>query len=608
MRDRRKIVKDYDVIVVGGGLSGVCAALASARNGARTAIIQSRPVFGGNASSEVRMHICGASCHVRKPDLGEAGILQELLLENKSRNHNFSFPLWDVVIWSKIKSQKNLDFYLNTVMDEVVMKENSITSIICRQASTEVIYEFRGKVFVDATGNASLGYYSGAEYRSGSESKYEFDEPDAPEEANAYTMGNTIMFTSKDLGEAVPFKKPEWAYSFTEEDLRGRAHGNTTVCRGENGIVEEYNVDSGYWWIELGGDSGKIIEETENLNEELYKCLFGIWDHIKNKGDHGAENYELDWVGSVPGIRESRRLVGDYILTENDILSNRLFEDAVAYGGWPMDMHSPRGLYDPDTPTTHINYPGAYTIPYRCYYSKNIDNLMMAGRDISTTKMAFGSTRVMGTCAIGGQAVGTAAAIATKYNCSPKEIGQNHIKELQQTLLKDDCHIPGIKNNDNLDLALTSKISASSYIDGNEPEKIITGVTRNVGEESNCWESKGISEEGEKISLQLPNAQKISQVRVVFDPNLNQEIMISMTKRVQQKEVKYMPLELVRDYAVKIYNDNALVFEKKIQENVERLAVVDIPETDGVVGDKVVLEICSTYGYENARVFEIRIY
>lgn len=552
------------------------------------------------------MHICGASCHVRKPDLAETGILEELLLENKSRNHNFSFPIWDVVLWSKIKSQENLDFYLNTVMDEAAVANDSIKSVICRQASTELIYEFCGKTFIDATGNASLGYFSGAEYRYGSESKFEFNEPDAPEEPNKYTMGNTIMFTSKDLGEATPFIKQDWAYSFSEEELKGRAHGNTTVCRGENGIVEEYNVDSGYWWIELGGDSGEIIEKTEELNEELYKCLFGIWDHIKNDGDHGAKNYALDWVGAVPGIRESRRLVGDYLLNENDILSNRQFDDAVAYGGWPMDIHSPKGLYDPETPTTHINYPGAYTIPYRCYYSKNIDNLMMAGRDISTTKMAFGSTRVMGTCAIGGQAAGTAAALTIKYDCSPRTIGEKYIKELQQTLLKDDCYIPEIKNNDSLDFALTADISATSHTEGNEPHNIISGVSRAVGNNSNCWESAGISEKGESVTLNLKQKKKISQIRITFDPNLNQEIMISMTKRVQQKEVKYMPLELVRNYTVKVLSDKDIIYKKTVYDNIERLAILDIG--DEIIGDCVVLEIHSTYGCENARVFEIRVY
>lgn len=606
MRSRNKIVANYDVVVVGGGLSGVCAAIAAARNGARTAIIQSRPVFGGNASSEVRMHVCGASCHVRKKDLAETGILLELQLENKSCNHSYSFSIWDMVLWSKIQSEPNLDHYLNTTMDDVIMDVDTIKGIVCRQATTETTYEFYGHIFVDATGNASLGYYSGAEFRIGSESKDEFNEPDAPEESNPYTMGNTVMFNSLAFQEPMLFKKPEWAHTFTEEDLEGRAHGNTTVERGENGIVEEYNVDSGYWWIELGGDSGKIIEQTEKIHTELYKCVYGVWDHIKNQGNHGAQNYELSWVGAVSGTRESRRLVGDYILNENDVLANRQFEDAVAYGAWPMDMHTPEGLYSKAAPTKHLNFPGCYTIPYRCFYSKNIKNLMMAGRDISTSRMAFGSTRVMGTCAIGGQAVGTAAALAAKYGCLPREVGIHHIKELQQTLLKDDCYIPGVKNEDTLDLARTACVKATSNKPANEPCNVLSGVTRQVGDSSNCWESDGISPSGEQLMLSFDKPRVVREIRIVFDSNLNQEIIVTMTKRVQDKEVKHMPPELVRNYTVRGFCEQKQCFEKVVKDNVERLSVIRLPET--VKADRIVLEVESTYGYQNARVFEIRVY
>ena len=197
----------------------------------------------------------------------------------------------------------------------------------------------------DLLGFPLLGYFAGGEFRYGSEGKAEFNEADAPDTENGYTMGNTILFHSTDMGEKTVFKKPEWAYHFSEEDLQNRPHGNVTWSHGENGVVEEYNVSSGYWWLELGGESRNIIEETEKINEELYKCLFGVWDHIKNVEGHNAENYALDWIGSVPGIRESRRLVGDYILNENDILGNTYFEDGVAFGGWPIDVHPKEGLY-----------------------------------------------------------------------------------------------------------------------------------------------------------------------------------------------------------------------------------------------------------------------
>lgn len=604
-RERKIIYEHYDVIVVGGGLSGVCASLASARHGVKTAIIQSRPMFGGNNSSEIRMHVCGANCHANKKDLEETGILLELQLLNKKINPNYSFPIWDTVLWGKMKTQENLTCYLNTVFDEVNTDGDRIVSIVCRQASTELVYKFDADIFIDATGNGTLGYYAGAEYRYGSEAKSEFNEPDAPDTENHYTMGNTILFKSLDIGENISFTRPEWAYAFEEEDLENRPHGNTTWSHGENGVVEEYNVNSGYWWLELGGESENIIEDTEKINEELYKCLFGVWDHIKNKDGHNAENYALDWVGAVPGIRESRRLVGDYILNENDILQNVFFEDGVAFGGWPIDVHPSKGFYHKGLPTKYINFSGHYSIPYRCFYSKNISNLMMAGRDISVSKLAMASTRVMGTCAVGGQAVGTAAALAIKHGCTPKTVGGKYINELQQTLIKDDCYVPGVKNKDKNDLARLCKIDASSYTDGNPPEHIISGVTRGMGVTSHVWESQAIGVTPQWISLSLPQPIKLSEVRIIFDPDLNAEIMVTQTKRQQDKMIKGMPNSLVKDYSLVLYNNSKEVFRKDVKDNVERLAITALEK---ICADRVVVEISSLYGMDKARIFEIRLY
>ena len=596
---------NYDIVVIGGGMSGICAALAAARHGAHTALIQSRPVLGGNASSEIRMHIAGASCHFGKKNLWETGILMELMLENKSRNTYFSYPIWDMVLWEKVRYQENLDLFLNTTLDSVETKDARITAAICRQSTTEKAFRFYAQIFVDATGNGTLGYFAGAEWRMGSEGREEFNEPDAPAQPNNNTMGNSIMFIASDKGEEVKFKKPSWAHTFTEEDLKLRPHGTYTWYHGEDGITEEYVPESGYWWIELGGDTGNIIENAEKVTEELYKVVYGIWDHLKNAGDHGAANYELDWVGIVPGIRESRRLVGDYLVTETDVLENRIFEDAVAYGGWPMDEHAPHGVYDKDVnPTRFINFPGAYTLPYRSYYSKNISNLMMAGRDISVTKMALGSSRVMGTCAVGGQAVGTAAAMAVHYGCSPREIG-SRIHELQQTLLKDDCYIPGFRNEDPDDFALSANITATSHTPGNEPGKIVSGVARVVNEESNCWESETLEKGPQTIMLAF-SPRELNQIRITFDPNLSREIMMSMTRTVQEREVKYMPLELVRDFTVKVFRNGEVIYQQQVKENNQRLCVynLDAPLT----ADKVAVEVQATYGCPSARIFEIRLY
>ena len=606
IRERKRIVLECDVAVIGGGLSGVCAALAAARHGTDTVIIQNRPVFGGNASSEVRMHICGANCHARKPDLAETGILEELLLANKAVNHNFSFSVWDLVIWSRIRQQKGLRYFLNTTLDEVTTDDGRIVSAVCRQSTTERIYEVRAKIFIDATGNATLGYYSGADFRMGSEARSEYGEPHAPEKGDNHTMGNTILFTAQDMGENMSFRAPDWAYKFTEADLVGRAHGNTTRDHGKNGIREEYSAASGYWWIELGGDSGDIIDHAEEINDDLHRSLIGVWDHLKNAGEHGAENYELNWIGAVPGIRESRRLIGDYVLTEHDVLANRRFPDAVAYGGWPMDIHPPKGLFDPAPPTNYIPFDGVYTIPYRCYYSRNVKNLMMAGRDISTGKMAFGSVRVMGTCAIGGQAVGTAAALAVRHGCDPAGIA-DHIGELQQTLLKDDCYIPGIRNTDEADFARSAvEISAGSWKAGFEPENVVSGVARAEDGKSHCYVSDGIRPGGETLTLRFGQTRRFTEIRAVFDPNLNAEIMVSMTRKVQEREVKGMPPELVKDFSVEIRSGGKAVWFHCVKDNISRLCILPVPE--GISGDELRVTVTATYGCPDVRIFEIRAY
>ena len=454
--------RHYEVVVVGGGMAGVCAAIASARKGVKTAIVQNRSMFGGNASSEIRMHIVGANAHGSKKNLGQTGILLEILLKNKRRNPYASFPVFDSVIWEKVHFQENLDAYLNTDMDDVIMDGKKVAAIIGHQNTTETEFTIYGDIFVDATGHGTLATMGGATGRMGSEGRDEFHEPDAPEEPNDDTMGNTLMFSAVDRGEPVKFIRPDWAYQYTEEDLKYREHGNSIGSHMEGGQLTKFeegsgrlphfsNVDSGYWWIELGGQYDDIIRDGEVIRDELLKCVYGVWDHLKNVGDHGVENLDLDWVGIVPGYRESRRIEGDYLLNENDVLENRIFPDAVAYGGWQMDQHVRGGIRDLDKiPSRILNFTGCYTIPWRCYYAKELENVMLAGRDISTSKMAYGTTRVMGTCSIGGQAVGTAAAMAVTYRCTPREIC-GHITELQQELLRDDCYIPGFHNEDPMD-------------------------------------------------------------------------------------------------------------------------------------------------------------
>lgn len=578
----------YDFVIVGGGMSGVCAAIAAARRGVKTALIHNRPVLGGNASSEIRMHICGADHHMSVPNARETGILEEILLENKRRNPEMVYPIFDSVLWEKVHYQENLTLYLNTHMTRVLCDGDRIEAVCAMQMTTEISFCIYGTLFLDATGDGVLGAKAGAKFRIGREGSSQYGESLAPKKEDPYTMGNSLMFKAKDMGHKVPFIKPFWANTYTEEQLRMRDHSDIT---------------SGYWWIELGGGERDVISRGEELRDELLKAVFGVWDHIKNGGDHGAQQMELEWVGFLPGKRESRRLIGDYVLTEKDCLESTRFWDAVAYGGWPMDIHTVEGfLNESDVPTIWNQVNGIYTIPYRCLYSKNIRNLFLGGRAISCSHVAFSSTRVMGTCAIAGQAVGTAASLAITKNLGPGEL-LNCVEELQQELLKDDCYIPFVVNNDPADYARQAIVKASHYIPGCEPEKVVNGIARSVEGESNCWRAP--IESQPSIILSLSKQLPIREIRLTLDSNLSREITPSINENVLSRQKSGSPPELLKEYEVDILLGEKVVAHMAVQSHGQRLQCLFPGETEG---DAVRIRAISTYGCKEATIFEVRIY
>lgn len=617
-RQEKKQEVQFEVVVVGGGLAGLCAALASAREGAKTALIQDRSVLGGNASSEIRMHVCGASSNATKRNLEETGILYEIMLDNKRFNNSYNYSVWDAMLFRAVKREQNLTLYLNTTMHGVQCEHNVIQEIHCYQLTTEIHWTFRADLFIDCTGNGTLGYLAGAKYCTGSEAKGTFDEPDAPTKPNQDRMGNTLLFKAIDCGHPVTFVAPDFAWKFSEEQLRYRRHGNEDALfnvSDEHGTTlwneashsskqfDAYCLDYGYWWIELSGKSPDIIAEYESIRDDLVGCIYGVWDHIKNGGDHRADNFDLLWVGMLPGVRESRRLLGDYILNENDILQNKMFEDMVAYGGWPMDVHTPNGLLDYDKlPTVPRFFSGIYSIPYRCYYSKNIENLFMGGRLISASRLAMSSSRVMGTCAVGGQAIGTAAAMCIKKKLYPRALGK-HIQELQQRLLRNDCYLPSVHNTDALDIAKNALVTAQSEAAGCEAAHVIDGITRNVNDEIHYWSSVGLEQAVLRLSWDKP--QKVSTVQLVFDSDLSIPIKQTMSsKRIKQQQAG-IPKELVADYVVIAYREGRQVACKEIRDNWQRVNIVLI---ESIACDALEMTITRTNGCQDARVFEIRVY
>ncbi len=579
-----------DLAVIGGGIAGCAAAIAASRLGLEVALVQDRPVLGGNASSEIGLLMGGAGRDFRHAR--ETGIVEEIDLLNRYYNHEVKWrnSISDATLENLVK-ETGVNLYLNAHAYSVEMEtDNSIRSVLAAQLSTEKRFRFLSNLFVDSTGDGSIAALSGAQIMRGTEAREEFGESLAPEEPSDVTMGSTLMFRVKDLGRPTPFTPPDWAYSYpNKEDLPKR-------------VKSLYNHQL---WIELGARMNTIAENME-IRDELLKILYGVWDHIKNHGDYGAENFALSWVGSVPGKRESRRVVGDYVLSQGDVTDPTEYGDAVAYGGWPIDVHNPDGFYAKRKflDYTHLDKP--YPIPYRSYYSKNIENMFMAGRIISATHVAHGSIRLIRTCGVGGQAVGTAAYLCNKYGKNPREVGRDHIEELQQLLLKHDCHIPGVRNQDPEDLAPKARVTASSeYRDPasgylHSADKVIDGLSRGREGDENMWMSKPISMY-RPAYIQLDWDQPISfnTVHLTFDT------MIREMKFFKEFKLGGMPT-CVRDYTVTYLDGDGewrdLASRKK---NFQRQNIVRF---DRVKTSSIRVTVEATNGDQLARIYEIRVY
>ncbi|MEX0885391.1 MAG: FAD-dependent oxidoreductase [Phycisphaeraceae bacterium] len=484
-----------DICVIGGGMAGLCAALASARHNARTLIIHDRPMFGGNASSEVRMWICGAHGKHNK----ETGILEELQLENLHRNPAGNYPVWDGVLHGKALHQPHLTPLLNTTCLDAETRDNHIVSVTAWQLTTQTFHHVTASHFIDCSGDSILAPLTGAPCRWGRESCDEFGEDIEPAGADRRTMGNSLLIQLRNTDAPQPFTPPPWAYQFdSPTDFEHRMQG-----------VNARN----FWWVEVGGIDD-TIHDAEAIRDELMKIAYGIWDYIKNRAPERdrAANWELYWIGRLPGKRESRRYEGDHILTQHDIEAGGRFDDVVAFGGWTMDDHHPAGLLYPGKPTLFHPAPSPYGIPYRCLYSRAIDNLLFAGRNISVTHAALSSTRVMATCAVIGQAAGTAAALAVAHGTSPRGVYQRHLGELQQTLMDDDCYLPGLARAAD---ALMAGVTLQA--DGQHAERLVDGHDRDREGEAHAWE--GVA--GDAITLSWTTPTRVGGLRITFDSDLN---------------------------------------------------------------------------------------
>ena len=564
----REKIHNVDLCVVGGGMAGILCAISAARKGIKVALMHDRPVFGGNASGEIRVPIGGAYGRNNR----ETGILEEICLENFYRNPSSNYSVWDSILFDKVYSEENIIPLMNCTCIDAETKDNQIVSVTGWQLTTETHHIVNAKYYADCSGDGILAPLTGAEFRMGREAKSEYNETIPPDVADSCTMGMSCTFQIRETESPKPFIPPKWAYVYDDEDLPD--------CR--------HNLIHHLWWIELGGEHDGI-HDTEELKFELLKIAFGIWDHFKNRGEHGYDNWEIDWIEFLPGKRESRRYIGDYVITQHDVEAGGKFDDVVAYAGWSMDDHFPQGFYyRGGHPTTHHPAPSPWGIPMRSLHSKDFENLFFAGRNISATHAAFSSCRVIATCAMMGQAVGTAVASMVHNNT---DFAGLDINNLQQTLLYDDCYLPYVDR------------KVSSLLDN---AKVNHPVVCNGHDR--CDENLWIGGDGDFIDITFDEEKFVRELRIIFDSDLNRNFVEWLNRSFQQMPHIYplgedrfhLPETLIKEFTVEYYDKDGTVTTVDYENH---LRFVQIPLSKNVTRIKLIPK--STWGCKDFRIFSV---
>lgn len=439
---------NFDLVVVGGGFAGICASVAAARLGLKVALIQNRNIVGGNASSEVRVN------PIRKaglpPYTHNADIVNQLLHPQDQKSYSEDLVDTDAKRLEVVTAEKNITLFLNTHANKVEMKEGRIVAIVAQNVKTGKTLRFTAPLFADCTGDANIGYLAGADYRMGRESKTEFNESLAPDKPDSLYMGNTQYWYLKDAGVPSNFPTCKWALQIDKDE-----HYMVSTPKWPMPIIPGILATSAWNWE--SGFREDNITRGEFIRDYNLRAIFGTVDYLKNKSPEKEKykNGRLMFAAHVIGKRDSRRLVGDVILTQNDIVKRTPFPDSCVATHWYFDIHYPHpenSQYFPDQEFRSVAYddpkwekfrngqPGnyleidPYPIPFRCLYSRNIPNLLMAGRNISVSRVALASVRVMKTTGEMGTVVGRAAYILRKHNADPKMIFEKYLDEFRAVL------------------------------------------------------------------------------------------------------------------------------------------------------------------------------
>ncbi|MDR0426081.1 MAG: FAD-dependent oxidoreductase [Clostridiales bacterium] len=375
----KRIVR-ADVAVIGAGAAGICAAVSAARAGCKVALITDRAVLGGNASSEIRVNPMGAAYAPWNRFARETGIMEEIfgeVLFRAQRSGKWSWYEVDAVYFDLLFKEENITLELNSYISKVEIRDGKILAAEGNQSRSETVLRVEADTFIDCTGDGTVAFLAGCAYRTGAESRHEFDEFYGADEAQSGTMGTTVLFTSKVTAHKTEYTPPDWAPRFDSLPSAYRiTHSIFPTADGNYG---------GFWWLEHGG-ALDCVKDDNDILLHLRKAVYGIWDLIKNSGLYPqSECHELDWIGYLGGKRESRRIVGEHIVTSREIMAQTDYFDNIGFTGWPIDIHPKDGYLDKGCGCTHYWLPGLANMPARMLIPKGVDNLLMAGRHVSAT-------------------------------------------------------------------------------------------------------------------------------------------------------------------------------------------------------------------------------
>lgn len=413
--------KTYDLVVVGGGIAGCAAAIAAAEQGMNVALIHDRPLLGGNASSEIRVHT-----------LGIYGKFERILrmIDTEHYPNGSSEAIKDQEKRDKnVQSYENIDIHYNWRAYNAMAEDNIIQHVDARHVATGKRIRFTSPLFIDATGDGWIGYWSGAEYSYGRESVHQYGEDWekwgelwSPETEDNFVMGSSILWQTDMAQESSSFPDVPWAVD----------------------VADGHEATAGEWYWEFSRNDLHQIEDGEEIRDHMLRAIFGSFSNAKQKAEN--DKFRLQWVSYLLGKRESRRLVGDHIFTFKDVTELTKFPDSVVTEKRAVDVHYQQNLQDEEKPDflseALFYHTDRYFIPYRSLYSRNINNLFMAGRCFSCSHIGLGGPRVMRTTGQMGAAVGFAASLCKKYGVNPRAIYEKHLAEYMELIMKQQSSSP----------------------------------------------------------------------------------------------------------------------------------------------------------------------